>query len=165
MKVLTKDKSIDKVLKIDNYWNIDPNKTSDYLEIGFVVDHILFDMQLKDIPIPSQKKYLDNLKNHVKVIISNLYHAYSSDPERYIAYSRRRGEYKKIKGHKGFQFGYHNMKKVTDFLMENGYIEHVKGHPAFKEYKLSHLSRMRARSELIRVIEVLKKATPDMIDQ
>ena len=127
-----------------------------------ILDSILFDMQFRDISIPTQKKYLNNLKDHVKVIVSNLYDAYSSDPEKYVGYLRRGGAYKKGEGCQGFQFGYQNVRKVTDFLKDYGYIEQDEGYPSSERYE-AQISKMRATVKLIDLIEKHKKVTPDMI--
>ncbi len=113
---MVNERSTQSVKELRNYQWLNRNVTSGYLEMGFVVDSILFDMQFRDIPIPPQQKYLNKLKDHVKVIISNLYDVYNSDPEQYVGYLRRSGEYKRKRGIKGFQFGYQNVRKVTDFL-------------------------------------------------
>jgi hypothetical protein len=154
--------STEKGIRLKNYQQMNPKITSEYLETGFVVDSILFDMQFRDIPIPPQQKYLDSLKDHVKVIILNLYGAYSSDPEQYVAYLRRSGGYKKKRGYQGFQFGYQNVRKVTDFLKNFGYIEQDEGYLDLEKGE-SHLSKMRATAKLIDLIEKHKKVTPDMI--
>jgi hypothetical protein len=119
-------------------------------------------MQFKGVSIPSQQKYLDNLMDHVKVIILNLYHVYSFDPEKYVGYLRRSGSYKKERGYQGFQFGIQNVRKVTDFLKDYGYIEQDEGYPSSDKYE-GQISKMRATAKLIDLIEKDKKVTPDMI--
>jgi hypothetical protein len=162
MTIVTNETSTEKGIRLKNYQQMEPKTTSEYLEPVFVVDSILFDMQFRGISIPPQQKYLDNLKDHVKVIILNLYDAYSSDPERYVAYLRRSGGYKTKRGYQGFQFGYQNIRKVTDFLKDYGYIEQEDGYLDRKKGE-SHLSKMRATAKLIDLIEKQKKVTPDMI--
>ena len=92
---MVNERSTQSVKELRNYQWLNRNVTSGYLEMGFVVDSILFDMQFRDIPIPPQQKYLNKLKDHVKVIISNLYDVYNSDPEQYVGYLRRSGGYKR----------------------------------------------------------------------
>ncbi len=159
---MVNERSNQRVRELRNYQWLNRKVTSEYLEMGFVVDSILFDMQLRDIPIPPQQKYLDNLKDHVKVIISNLYDTYNSDGEQYVGYLRRSGGYKRKRGIKGFQFGYQNVRKVTDYLRDYGYIEQVDGYKDLKTGK-PHLSKMRATDKLIDLLEKHKQVTPDMI--
>jgi hypothetical protein len=162
MMAVDKETLTEKGIRLGNFQQIDPKITSEYLEIGFVVDNILFDMQFRGIPIPPQKKYLDNLVDHVAVIILNLYDAYLSDPERYVGYLRRSAAYKKKRGYKGFQFGYQNIIRVTDFLENYGYIGQDKGYPSSDKYE-AQISKMRATAKLIDLIEKHKQVTPDMI--
>jgi hypothetical protein len=122
MSLANNETSIERGIRLGNYQKIDPRLVSEYIETGFVVDSILFEMQFGGIRIPSQGKYLNNLKEHVKVIILNLYDVYCSDPLRYVGYLRRSGAYKKKRGSQGFQLGYQNVRKVTDFLEANGYL-------------------------------------------
>jgi len=159
---VVKETSFEKYNRLGNYqWLV--NKISgDDLEIEFVVNNILFDMELRGIPIPPQRKYLDNLKEHVRVIILNLCSAYSSDPEKYVGYLRRSGAYKRKWGYQGFQFGYYNLTKVTNFLTNYGYIEHELGYPSSEQYE-GQISKMRATVKLIDLIERQKNVTPDMI--
>ena len=158
---VVKVRLIEKGIRLGNYQAIDPRFTSEHIEVAFVVDSILFDMQFRDIPIPSQGKYLNNLMEHVKVIVLNLYVAYLNNPEHYVGYLRRLGSYERYKYFQDFQFSYHNVKKVTDFLKDHGYIEQHKGYPSSDNYE-GQIAKIRATVKLIKLIE-RKQFTPDMI--
>jgi len=163
VSLLTKEETIDKAIRLNNYWILDRRKTSSSDEVDAAVGDILNDMKLR-VEIPKEGKYLDRLINHIKVIILNLYYVYTADPERYVAYSRRSGAYKKTKGYKGFQFGHRNIIRVTEFLRKYGYIEYDKGFPASEEYTQAQLSKMRATKKLISLIEDDNKVTSDMVE-
>lgn len=158
------ESSTEKGIRLANYQDLDPQLTSEPLDIWLVVDNIVFEMDLNGIPIPDQEKYLNNLKDHVNMIVLNLYDAYLNDPKRYVGYSRRRSAYKKERGYKGFQFGYQNVRKVTDFLEDKGYIEQDKGYPSSDQYE-GQISKMRATAKLVGLIERYQKITPDMIQR
>jgi len=163
MNELTKEETISKAIRLNNYWIIDRRKNSNSMEVNAAVGGLMNDMKLRD-EIPKGGEYLDRLINHVKVIILNLYYVYTADPDRYVAYSKRSGGYTKTKGYKGFQFSHRNIIRVTDILRKNGYIEDVKGYPASEEYTQAQLSKMRATEKLVSILEVENKITPDMVE-
>jgi len=163
VSLLTKEETIDRAIRLNNYWILDRRKTSSSDEVVAAVSDIVNEMKFR-IDIPKKGKNLDKLINHVRVIIMNLYNVYTADPERLVAYSRRSGAYKKTKGYKGFQFGYRNIIRVTEFLRKYGYIEYDKGFPASEEYTQAQLSKMRATKKLISLIEDENKVTPDMVE-
>lgn len=154
--------STEKGIRLANYQVIVPELTNEYVNIGFVVDNLLFEMEIRGIPIPAQEEYLNNLKEHISVIVLNLYDAYLKDPERYVGYLRRRGAYKRYKGYQGFQFSYHNVRKATDFLKDNGYIEQDNGYPSSDKFE-RQISQMRATAKLVELIKRDKQVTPDII--
>jgi len=155
---LSNREAIAKVTKLNNFWVIDPLKTSDEPGINVLIDLILEEMKQSGIPIPSQHVYKKKLQENIKVILCNLIHAYHLDIERYIGFSRDSGFYKD----KNSKLSYENVKKVTDFLKDHNYIEFVLGHPKYKEYRQGHLSRMKATPKLIELIDAYK-ITEDMV--
>jgi hypothetical protein len=148
-----------KAMRLNNYWLLDPELTCDDDDKAkHIAKDISTQMLFDDVKIPKQKTYEERLNEHIKVIVLNLSHAYSSDPERYIAYSRDRNKYKLDKIYTGFQFSYSNVIKVTDYLMDKDYIEHEIGHSDSDDYKQAHLSRMRAAFKLINSIKLYQNS-------
>lgn len=149
MVVLENRDNIVKAARLNNFYFLDPYKVCKETLIDNVVSILVSEMAVDGVNVPSQAVYLDNLRKHVRVILLNLYYAHLSDLERYIAYSRDRSGYKQDKTQKGFQFSYTNVRKVADYFIGKGYVEHEKGHSSSEIYKQAHLSRMRATRELI----------------
>jgi len=153
--------AIDKARKLRAYWLLNSSKTSESPQILGVVEHLVSEMESsKEVSVPTQGKYRRDLVDHVRVIICNLYSAYSTDPNLYIAYHGDDTKYKKNKTYKGFQFGYRNTIKVIMFLWDNGYIDWYEGKPALVPEKEGHLSKIKAEDKLIDLWQEQPQADP-----
>ena len=144
---------IDKAKRLNNFWYLNPKRVCNKSLVDDVVNTLMSEMEVYGVNIPFQDVYLRNLREHVRKILMNLHCAYLNDPEKYVAYSRDGSGYKHDRNRKGFQFSFDNVRKVADFLISKGYVEHEKGHSASEKYAQGHLSRMRATVKLIDMFE------------
>ena len=103
-------------------------------------------------------------KKHIRIVILNLFNTWSVDPERYISFSRGKGEYKT---------GRYNKLKVTylivaiiDALERAKYLISRKGNYSHNpEIHTSHKARMRATDKLVKLLINRFKITLDMIER
>jgi hypothetical protein len=122
----------------------------------------LFDlMKESTFTLPKRGVYLQNLLEHVKVIICNLHAAAHTDPAIYIEFRRDGAAYKAVPGYAGFQFSSGNVRRVTGFLHDAGYVELNTGYPGSIQYR-RQLSKMRATP---RLLDLLSGADPGTIYQ
>ena len=91
-------------------------------------------------------------KKHIKVIILDLYVRYLENPDRYTGYYRMEAMYRKNKRYNRLHITKTTIP-VVDALLDLGLIEHHKGHYKREGKGSSHMSRMRAKPELISLIE------------
>jgi hypothetical protein len=144
------------------YWMIDHTKISDDIGYDQTADYLLAAMKQSIPGIPDAGENLIKLMSHIKVILCNLHCARFTMPELYIAYQTAGTAYKKDPAYRGFQFGHQNIKRVSSFLKENGYVESVKGYPG-ADGKYGELSKMQATQKLIDLLEVKFKTDPASI--
>ena len=90
---------------------------------------------------------LSRLKNHLKLILTDLMVVHKEDPKRYIAFSRNKSDYVPTKCFKKIFLNPKYIAFLTDFLVEEGFIELHKG-IYFEGY--AKMSRMRATQKLLR---------------
>ena len=107
---------------------IDPYKTTPSPVIDKIIDHLISDMkQTKKYSVPTQQKNLNNLKDHIRVVLCNLIASFHQDPKVWIGFELDKNAYQFDPAKKDeFQFTYTHVKKTTDFLTDNGYILLVK---------------------------------------
>ena len=148
--------------RLNVYWLIDNLKISNHHGYDDTVKYLLSEMN-KSIPdLPKSGKNLDKLNNHIKVILCNLHCAYDTLDVMYIAFQKAGSAYKHNPAYKGFQFSHQNIKRVANFLHENGYIEFFPGYPG-SEGKSGHLSKMKATPKLIDLLAGKFHADPETI--
>jgi len=128
-------------------WPVDNLKTSDDPSLELVVEHLLGEMRSCGT-VPGSGHALQNLRDHIKVILCNLLCASSTVSTMHIAFRRANGAYKKDPLFKGFQFSSLNVRRVTGFLGECGYIDYARGYPGSVDYD-PQLSKMRATPRLL----------------
>ncbi len=97
------------------------------------------------------RRYKSKYRNAVRIFILDLFFEYQIDPERYLAYSRSRDDYKKTGRFGKLHLSCEVTKKVIDYLIRYEYIEHHKG-VYDKITKEGKRSRIRATEKLIRVL-------------
>jgi len=93
---------------------------------------------------------LRKLTDHIRVIVCNLHCA--SECGVYIAFQRAGGAYKADPAYRGFQFSSLNIRRVTTFLHDSGYIEWKKGYPGSRDWA-PQLYKMRATPRLLDLLE------------
>ena len=90
---------------------------------------------------------LYRLKNHLKVILTDLLVVHKEDPKRYIAFSRSDADYVPSKRYRNIFLNPKFVALLTDFLAAENFIELHKG-IYFAGY--SRMSRMKATPKLLR---------------
>jgi hypothetical protein len=147
--------------KYANSQMIDYNRWSDHPEVDRLVAHLLENY-------PSRKKA--DFAANMKVVLLNLYQAYLSDPEKYIAYHRGAPHYTELKSdaesryHKNPHISQTKLVGVVDHLDSSALIENVDGGSFPDEHGGRHgfLSRMRATQTLVTLWQEYQ-LTPAMI--
>ena len=94
-----------------------------------------------------KKIKLGRLKNHLKVILTDLFVAHREDPHLYLAFSRDMARYVACKRYRKIFLHPQLVALVTDFLAAEGYIEFHKG---IRYATYARMSRMRATPKLLR---------------
>lgn len=135
----------------------DVYRWSDYPEVKRVCVHIVNQFQSMGY---SLRKLNEKFERHLRVVIVNLYHAYLSDPEFFIAYARDKNIYATNR-YKKIHISYRPLMRVIDGLLELGLIVQKSGFHDPRTEK-GFLSVMRATPRLIDLIESWAVA-PSMI--
>ena len=139
---------LEKAQKLDNWAPLDVHRWSDYPDVDKAVE-TLYD-QMTRLKAFSGKSNIR--KKHIKVIVLNLYVRYLENPDKYTGYYRREAMYRKDMRYNKLHITETTIL-VVDVLMDLGLIEHHKGHYVREGKGSSHMSRMRAKPELISLIE------------
>lgn len=105
----------------------------------------LFPRILKNI---TKKIDKNRLKNHLKVFLTELFVAHKQDTKLFISFSRNKNSYRVSKRFDKVYLRYKYVINVTDFLIDNGYVEYHKG-INFSRY--ARESRIRASQKLLRL--------------
>jgi len=138
----------DKAVRLDNWSHIDIHRWSDYPEVDALVEYVFALMtSLEGFTGKSNVR-----KRHIKVILVNLYSNYLEDSARFTGYFRMVSKYRRRGRYNRLGISKSTIKVVDDFLAL-GLIEHVKGHYAREGKRQSHVSRMKAESNLIRMFK------------
>lgn len=95
----------------------------------------------------------NRLKNHLKVILTNLYVAYIAKCKPYVAISLNKSNYKKCKRYPKLYLSYKYVSFLIGSLVEFGYIELHKG-INFHNFKRN--SRIKATQKLLRLFRKYK---------
>lgn len=90
----------------------------------------------------------NRLKNHLKVFLTELFVAHKQDTKLFISFSRNKNSYKASKRFDKVYLRYKYVILVSDFLIDNGYVEYHKG-VNFSHF--SRESRIRASQKLLRL--------------
>jgi hypothetical protein len=139
---------LEKAQKLDNWAPLDIHRWSDYPEVNKTVD-ALYD-QMTRLKAFSGKSNIR--KKHIKVIILDLYVRYLENPDRYTGFYRMEAMYRKNKRYNRLHITKTTIL-VADALLDLGLIEHHIGYYVREGKGSSHMSRMRAKPELISLIE------------
>jgi hypothetical protein len=104
----------------------------------------------------TQRIHKVKLQSSLSLAIINLYSAHNINPDKYVAYPRNPGGFKKTR-YKRHNVGYDVFVKVVNTLEATGYIEnHLGFYDRFSG--TGRISRMRATSRLTRLFEEYKLA-------
>ncbi len=133
---------------LDNSRPLDVHRWSEYGEVNALVDHVW--------ELAGRSGYRNITKRHIKVVVLDLYVAWRDDPEMWIAVSRHKPDYRGKSRYNALHLSARTISCI-DLLAQAGLIDFVMGHyvgptSAAAGYKQGHLSRMRARPGLIRLI-------------
>jgi hypothetical protein len=145
---LTADEKAQKAEQLDNCRPIDIWRMSDYPEVKSALRPIFEEMKDKGL---SDKKHEKKLKDHIRSVVLDLYVAHTSDPTKYVSYSRNKNDYNQGSRYSAIYIGYRNLIKVIDFLLDNSYAEGVKGYRDPQSPTRSKQSRVRAAGTLLNI--------------
>ena len=101
-------------------WKIDPLKTSASLKMQGAVDTVINMMKQAGVKIPRQKRYLTDLRDHIKVILCNLISADGTGLDIWIRFFKGHDYTNGGTSPSGFRFTTSYLNKVTDFLAAHG---------------------------------------------
>lgn len=96
----------------------------------------------------------NRLKNHLKVILTNLLVCHKHDTKLYLSFSLDRNNYILPERYRKIYFKYQYIKFIVDYLRDNGYIEFHQG-INFGTYK--RCARMRNTQKLLRLFRKYRK--------
>ena len=130
--------------KLDNSRELDMWIWSNKPEIVKSAD-FLFPRILKNI---TKKLDKNRLKNHLKVFLTELFVAHKQDTKLFISFSRDKNSYRASKRFDKVYLRYKYVIIVTDFLIDNGYVEYHRG-INFSHY--ARESRISASQKLLRL--------------
>jgi hypothetical protein len=116
-------------------------------EIRITADYIFTQLRKKHALQLKNGFNFNRLKNHLKVILTDLYVIHKEDPQKYLAFSRDNSKYSSTKRYKNIFLKPRYMAFLSDFLATEGFIEFYKG-IHFGNY--SRISRMKATPKLLR---------------
>jgi len=131
---------------LDNSRMLDIWIWSNKPEISATAKFIFTRLQNEQKPRLKEFK-LPRLKNHIKVILTDLYVVHKEDPKKYLAFSRSDADYVPGKRFKKIFLNPKYVAFLTDFLAKEGFIEFHKGYHFEGN---GRLSRMKATPKLLR---------------
>jgi hypothetical protein len=104
------------------------------------------------------------MRQHLRVVLLDLYASFLSDPMRFVAYSRNRNQYVRPERYNRLKIAYRPLMRVIDGLIELGYIEN---HGGFLDRTtgIGRQSRMKATQKLIHVMRLCFGVTPQIISE
>lgn len=133
----------------DNAMKLDARWWSSNSEIKGTADHLIRNMP--DIMPP--RFNLNHLKNHLKLILTNLHVAHEISPKTYVSLSLSNNNYAPASYNSKIFLKYKYVKFIVDYLVENQYIELVKG---INYDHIKRVSRIRANKKLLRLFHKYK---------
>ncbi|WP_321530948.1 hypothetical protein [uncultured Desulfuromonas sp.] len=135
--------------KYDNSTPFDSNLWSTAPEVDFAIKDLKEKICASGTIQRWHKRYDDNLR----LILLNLFRAANWDPEKYVAYSRKKETYQTLKFYKNPLLKYDAIVKLVDILAnELGYIETKLGF-SFREQGYFRTARMKATPEFIEMMK------------
>lgn len=138
-----------------NAWHV-----ADHPEVTSALGQIFSEMEAAGL---TNRRYEKKLKNHIRIIVLDLFVAHESDPTMYVSYSRNANKYGKKSRYSAWYLTYKNTIKVIDFLIDHGYVEGVGGIHDRINPERSRQSRMKATEKLIKLVRDVNNVTFPMI--
>jgi hypothetical protein len=144
-----------RAIDLNNFVHLSFERTSAAPEVSAAVQRIFCEMEgAGKAPDPAKPTLRDKLKDHIQVVLLELFAVYCVDPTRFIAYSRDRNWYSELRKkpirYEGVRarFKHEYTTRVVDFLHSRGYIENVGPRPDREDPSRARRSRMRATEKL-----------------
>jgi hypothetical protein len=157
---LTEEQKKKKVEALSNSRDLYAWRISDYPEVKSVLNYI-FDEMKSETRIG--KRYAKKYRDHIRVIVLDLFVAKQNDPALYITCSKNSNDYRPGTKYHRMYLSYEITNKIIKFLIKNLYIEHIRGYYRKKRPYDSKKLRMRAGKKLIQLLEGENKVELGMI--
>ena len=110
----------------------------------------------------ASKTHRRNLERSIRSILSNLLYNHGQNPETYTAFGRTDKFYPKAIRYNPFQIKLRGIVAVADGLIQLGYVDYKVGF-INPDYGYTRLSRLRAKTKLIEMLERRAGLTPSHI--
>jgi hypothetical protein len=146
----TNEELLERFKELSNSRDLYAWRISDYPEVKTALNHI-FDEMKSEAGIG--KRYAKKYRNHIRVIVLDLFVANQNDPTSYITFSRNSNDFKPGTKYGRMHLSYEISKKINDFLIKNAYIYYTKGFYYKDRPFSSKKPRMRATGKLIRLLK------------
>jgi hypothetical protein len=144
----TNEESLKKFKELSNSRDLYAWRISDYPEVKSALN-LIFDEMKSEVGIG--KRYAKKYRDHIRVIVLDLFVANQNDPTSYITFSSNSNDFKPGTKYGRMHLSYEISKKINDFLIKNAYIDYTKGF-YYKDRPFgSKKPRMRATEKLIRL--------------
>lgn len=136
----------------NNYMRLDVGLWSEDVRVVKLINQLCRNMDYR----------LDVGKKNMAVILLNLYKCRHLDPDKWIAYSRRAGNYKSIFRYNQHNVSYRPLVRIVDYLESEKFIDAKLGFRD-KVTKVTRLSRMKASNKLAELFQI-HNFTPNLIN-
>lgn len=160
VKDSTKEDLLKRVKELSNSRDLYAWRVTDYPEVKSALRRI-FDEMKSEVGIG--KRYVKKYRDHIRIIVLDLFVANQNDPTIYLTYSRNSNDYKPGTKYGRMHMSYEITYKIMNFLIKNSYIEHIKGYYRKDRPYDSKKPRMRAGKKLIQLLEGENKVELGMI--
>tara|TARA_B100000676_G_C18066441_1_gene841270 strand:- start:1228 stop:2781 length:1554 start_codon:yes stop_codon:yes gene_type:complete len=135
--------------KFENYKELDLNLIIlDSKSLSALVDHLYKKLRC-------DHKNVEKKKNHLKIIIANLYNNYSIDKKRYTGIYRSSNRYNSNSRYNGNHIS-RGLIDMVKLLSDNGYMQYYNGVNARNSSATSYISRNKLTDKLLYLIKKYK---------
>lgn len=125
----------------------DPHKWAESAELDSIIDGFVTSSS------PTKGLKGDRLHRHFKVVVLNLLSCFRNYGGWYVAYHRGQHHYKPTSRYNGLKLRRDYIVKAVDTLIELDFVDHNIGFYDRKSVGRSRISRMRAKIELLRLLD------------
>jgi hypothetical protein len=140
-------------------WYEDPEEIiPDYenaarIEFNVSVEDERVQRAASDLVVDIECNKANNLM-HMAVVLLNLYRCYRFDPEKWVVYVRRKGNYEIVFKYNRNRIAWTSLVRIIDELIGRDFVDHVPGFYYRKqEVGQGKCSRVRAKPDLIELLE------------